>query len=56
VFKVANLDGGPFFDAERLEQWAKNLVEEHTGNAETMMLIKNEDVSEHNKNKRSCRV
>jgi hypothetical protein len=44
------------FSAEKLETWAKNLVEKHTGNPETMMLIKKDDMEKPNSNRKSCRV
>src|SRR4051794_30002122 len=56
VFKVANLDGGPLFSAEALEEWAKALVEKYTRDPESMMLLKDEVKENHNNNGRSCRV
>lgn len=55
VFRV-ELDqdlGEPLFSAEKLEAWAKDLIEEHTGYSETSMLIK---TAQPNSNQRSCRV
>ena len=58
VFKVEyNPDPeAPLFSAEKLENWAKALVKEHTGDSETMMLIKNNEMDKPNNNQKSCRV
>lgn len=56
MFKVTNMDGGPLFSAEKLEEWAKALVKEHTGNPDSMMLLKDGDNEKPNNNGRSCRV
>jgi len=58
VFKVDydRADEGSLFSADKLETWAKDLVNKHTGSPDTMMLIKKEDMEKPNFNRKSSRV
>ena len=51
VFDSPDVDG-KLFDASKLEQWAQDLVEEYTGDRNTLMYVNGPQ----NQNEKSCHV